>query len=43
MHEKGMSQKEISVVVTHAHGVKVTQQRVSDIITGARRSSHGRS
>lgn len=42
MHEKGMNQKEISVVITHAHGIKVTQQRVSDIITGARRSSHGK-
>jgi hypothetical protein len=37
MHEKGMGQRDIAIVVTHTHGIKVTQQRVSDIITGARR------
>jgi HNH endonuclease len=40
MHAKGLSQKVIATAVTYTHGVKVTQQRVSDIITGVRRSSH---
>lgn len=39
LHEKGMSQKEIATIITHGYGIKVTQQRVSDIITGTRRAS----
>lgn len=38
MSEKGMQQKHIAIAVTYIHGIKVTQQRVSDIITGARRA-----
>jgi hypothetical protein len=38
MHAKGMRQDVIAKAVTYTHGIKVTQQRVSDIINGERRS-----
>lgn len=39
LNEKGLNQRDIAVIITHAYGVKVTQQRVSDIVTGARRAT----
>lgn len=35
--EKGMPQDAVAQLVTETHGIVVTQQRVSDIVSGARR------
>lgn len=39
LHEKGMTQHDIAKVISTMHGIQVTQQRVSDIVTGARRAT----